>query len=135
MQLKIGDRASLSKTISEQDVLDFARLSLDTNPLHLDEEYARQTRFGGRIVHGMLGASLISAVIGTQLGGPIYLSQSLKFLKPITIGETITAAVEVIAVRADKNIATLSTVVTNAHGERVIEGEALVLPLGQPNFK
>ena len=70
MQLKLGDNASLSKTISEQDVSEFARLSLDTNPLHLDEEYARQTRFGGRIVHGMLGASLISAVIGTRLGGP-----------------------------------------------------------------
>jgi len=135
MQLKIGDKASLSKTISEQDVSDFARLSLDTNPLHLDEDYARQTRFGGRIVHGMLGASLISAVIGTQLGGPIYLSQSLKFLIPIHIGERITATAEVIAVREDKNIVTLNTVVTNQLGEQVISGEAVVLPVGQPNFR
>ncbi len=128
MQLKIGDKASLSKTISEQDVSDFAKLSLDTNPLHLDEDYARQTRFGGRIVHGMLGASLISAVIGTRLGGPIYLSQSLKFLKPIHIGEQITASAEVIAIREDKNFVTLSTLVTNEQGEALIQGEALVLP-------
>jgi 3-hydroxybutyryl-CoA dehydratase len=129
MQLKIGDKASLSKTISEQDVSDFARLSLDTNPLHLDEEYARQTRFGRRIVHGMLGASLISAVIGTRLGGPIYLSQSLKFLKPIYTGERITARVEVVSIREDKNFVTLSTVVTNEQGEQVISGEAVVLPI------
>lgn len=129
MLLNVGDRASISKTIHEQDVLDFARLSLDANPLHLDEKYARQTRFGGRIVHGMFGASLISAAIGTQLGGPIYLSQSLKFLKPIRIGESLTATVEVIAVRPDKHIATLSTVVSDSQGQRVIEGEAVVLPL------
>ncbi len=129
MQLKLGDKASLSKTISEQDVSDFAKLSLDTNPLHLDEDYARQTRFGGRIVHGMLGASLVSAVIGTRLGGPIYLSQSLKFLKPIHIGEQLTATVEVIAIREDKNFVTLSTVVTNEQGEPLIQGEALVLPI------
>ena len=129
MQLKIGDKASLSKTISELDVTDFARLSLDANPLHLDEEYARQTRFGGRIVHGMLGASLVSAVIGTRLGGPIYLSQSLKFLKPIHIGEQLTATAEVIAIREEKNFVTLSTVVTNEQGEALIQGEALVLPI------
>jgi 3-hydroxybutyryl-CoA dehydratase len=129
MQLKLGDKASLSKTISEQDVSDFAKLSLDTNPLHLDEDYARLTRFGGRIVHGMLGASLISAVIGTRLGGPIYLSQSLKFLKPIHIGEQLTATAEVIGIREDKNFVTLSTVLTNEQGEPLIQGEALVLPI------
>lgn len=131
MELKIGDKASLSKTISEQDVSDFAELSLDTNPLHLDENYARQTRFGGRIVHGMLGASLISAVIGTRLGGPIYLSQSLKFLRPIQFGQKITATAEVIAIREDKNFVTLSTVVTNEQGEPLIQGEALVLPINK----
>ena len=129
MELKLGDKASLSKTISEQDVSDFARLSLDTNPLHLDEDYARQTRFGGRIVHGMLGASLISAVIGTRLGGPIYLSQSLKFLKPIHIGEQLTASAEVIAIREEKNFVTLSTVVTNEQGEALIQCESLVLTI------
>ena len=129
MQLKLGDHASLSKTITPADVAEFARITLDTNPLHLDEEFAKQTRFGGRIVHGMLGASLISAVIGTKLGGPIYLDQTLKFLKPIRMGETLTATAEVIAVRQDKNIVTLKTSVTNEHGTEVIVGEATVLPL------
>ena len=129
MQLKLGDRASLSKTITDADVAEFARITLDTNPLHLDEEYAKQTRFGGRIAHGMLGAGLISAVIGTQLGGPIYLGQTLKFLKPIRMGETLTATAKVIAVRQDKNIVTLKTSVTNEEGAEVIVGEATVLPL------
>jgi 3-hydroxybutyryl-CoA dehydratase len=129
MLLKLGDRASLNKTITPDDVSTFAFLTQDTNPLHLDEEYARQTRFGGCIVHGMLGASLISAVIGTKLGGPIYLSQTLKFLKPIRIGETITAIAEVIAVRDDNHIVTLETYVTNGEGQKAIVGEAVVLPL------
>ena len=129
MQLKLGDHASLSKTITQDDVAEFARITLDTNPLHLDEEYAKQTRFGGRIVHGMLGAGLISAVIGTKLGGPIYLGQTLKFLKPIRMGETLTATAEVIAVRKDKNIVTLRTSVTNEEGAEVIVGEASVLPI------
>lgn len=129
MQLKLGDHASLSKTITPEDVAEFARITSDTNPLHLDEEYAKQTHFGGRIVHGMLGASLISAVIGTALGGPIYLGQTLKFVKPIRIGETLTATAEVIAVREDKNIVTLETFVTNERGEEVIVGEATVLPI------
>ena len=129
MRLKLGDRASLNKTITPDDVSTFAHLTLDTNPLHLDEEYARQTRFGGCIVHGMFGASLISAVIGTKMGGPIYLSQTLKFLKPIRIGETITATVEVIAVRDDNHIVTLETYVTNGEGEKAIVGEAIVLPI------
>ena len=129
MQLKLGDCALLSKTITEADVAEFARVTLDTNPLHLDEEYARQTRFGGRVAHGMLGAGLISAVIGTKLGGPIYLGQTLKFQKPIRIGDTLTATAEVIAVRQDKNIVTLKTSVTNERGEEVIVGEATVLPL------
>lgn len=128
MQLKLGDQASLSKTITEEDVAEFARISSDTNPLHLDEEYARTTRFGGRIVHGMLGASLISAVLGTKLGGPVYLGQTLRFLKPVRIGETLTATAVVIAVREDKNIVTLRSIVTNEAGEEVIVGEATVLP-------
>lgn len=129
MKLKPGDHGSLSKTITQEDVAEFARITSDTNPLHLDEAYARQTRFGGCIVHGMLGASLISAVIGTALGGPIYLGQTLKFVKPIRVGETITAMAEVITVREDKSIVTLRTVVTNEKGEDVIIGEATVLPV------
>ena len=129
MQLKLGDRASLRKTITSNDVTEFARITLDTNPLHLDEEFAKQTRFGGCIVHGMFGASLISAVIGTELGGPIYLGQTLKFLKPIRVGETITASVEVTSVQENKNIVTLRTSVINEEGIEVIVGEASVLPL------
>ncbi len=129
MQLKVGDRAVLSKAITHEDVADFARITLDTNPLHLDEEYAKRTHFGGRIAHGMLGAGLISAVIGTKLGGPIYLGQTLKFLKPVRIGDTLTATAEVIAVREDKNIVTLKTSVSNQDGMQVIAGEATVLPL------
>ncbi len=129
MQLHVGDRAVLSKVITFDDVADFARITLDSNPLHLDEEYARQTRFGGRIAHGMLGAGLISAVIGTQLGGPIYLGQTLKFVKPVRIGDTLTATAEVIAIREDKNIVTLRTIVYNQEGAEVVTGEATVLPL------
>ncbi len=129
MALKIGDRAALSKTITREDIVDFARVTLDTNPLHLDEEYAQRTHFGGTIAHGMLGASLISAVIGTQLGGPIYLGQTLKFLKPVRVGDTLTATAEVIAIRQDKNIVTLKTTVSNQEGTQVITGEATVLPI------
>lgn len=129
MQLHVGDRAVLSKVITSDDVIDFARITLDSNPLHLDEEYARQTRFGGRIAHGILVAGLISAVIGTQLGGPIYLGQTLKFVKPVRIGDTLTATAEVTAVREDKNIATLRTIVRNQEGAEVITGEATVLPV------
>ncbi len=129
MQLKVGDRAVLSKAITHEDIVDFARITLDANPLHLDEEYAKRTHFGGTIAHGMLGASLISAVIGTKLGGPIYLGQTLKFLKPVRIGDTLTATAEVIAVRQDKNIVTLKTTVSNQLGVDVITGEATVLPL------
>jgi acyl dehydratase len=126
MELKIGARAELSKQITEHDVAQFASLTQDTNPLHVDPEYARKTRFGGCIVHGMFGASLIAAVIGTKLGGPIYLGQTLKFLLPARIGDTLTACAEVIAVRSDKPISTLRTTVHNQDGALLIEGEAIV---------
>ena len=127
MPLRVGDRAELSKTITDEMVRDFARVSSDTNPLHVDEEFARSTRFGGRIVHGMLGASLISAVIGTRLGGPIYLSQTLRFVKPVRIGDTLTATAVVTSIREDKNIVTLYTTVTDESGAEVIVGEAVIL--------
>jgi len=125
----VGASASLDKTIVESDLTDFARLSLDTNPVHLDEDYARTTRFGGRIAHGMLAASLVSAVLGTRLPGPgtVYLSQSLAFKGPVRIGDTITATATVKAVREGKPIVTLETVVSNQHGDVVLTGEAVVL--------
>ena len=127
--LRVGDTASLSKVLSEQDVLTFAEITRDCNPVHVDEAFAAQTRFGRRIAHGMLTAGLISAVLGTQLPGPgsIYLSQSLKFRAPVYLGDTITAVVEVIAVRQDKPIVTLATTCKNQKGETVVEGEAVLL--------
>ena len=125
----IGATASLSKTIRSEDLRLFAEVSLDTNPVHFDETFAATTRFGGIIAHGMIPAGLISAVIGTKLPGPgtIYLGQTLQFKRPVRVGDTLTATVEVSEVREDKAIATLATTVTNQHGEVVVAGEAKVL--------
>jgi 3-hydroxybutyryl-CoA dehydratase len=124
-----GQKASLSKTFTENDILAFAQASGDNNPVHLNEEYAKTTRFGKRIAHGMLVSGLISAVLGTQLPGPgtIYLGQELSFKAPVFIGDTITAIVEVDSVRDGKPLATLSTNCYNQDGQLVIEGKATVL--------
>ena len=129
MNLKVGDSAEMRKTIVDGDVRAFAELTGDRNPVHLDEEYAASTRFGRRIAHGMLGASLISAVLANELPGrgTVYLSQTLKFTAPVFLGDTVTARVVVKAVREDKPVVTLETVCTNQRGERVVEGEAVVL--------
>ena len=129
MNLKVGDSAEISKTISDAEVRAFAELTGDTNPVHLDEEYAAATRFGRRIAHGMLGASLISAVLANELPGrgTVYLSQTLRFTAPVFLGDTVNARVTVKAVREDKPVVTLETFCTNERGERVVEGEAVVL--------
>ena len=129
MKFKPGDTASLSKTIGDDDIRAFADASGDHNPLHLDEEFAKQTRFGRRIAHGMLSASLISAVIANELPGEgsIYLGQTLKFMAPVFLDDTVTARVTVSEVREDKPILKLETVCTNQHDEVVIKGEATVL--------
>ena len=129
MSLKVGDSAETRKTIADEDVRAFAELTGDRNPVHLDDEYAASTRFGRRIAHGMLGASLISAVLANELPGrgTVYLSQTLRFTAPVFLGDTVTARVVVKAVREDKPIVTLETVCTNQRGERVVEGEAVVL--------
>ena len=129
MNLKVGDSAEVSKTIADEDVRAFAELTGDRNPVHLDEEYAASTRFGRRIAHGMLGASLISTVLANELPGPgtVYLSQTLRFTAPVFPGDTVTARVVVKGVREDKPVVTLETVCTNERGERVVEGEAVVL--------
>jgi acyl dehydratase len=126
---EIGASAERTKTISEQDVRDFARISGDTNSIHLDEAYAVQTPFGRRIVHGMLTASLISAILGNDFPGlgTIYLGQEVKFKSPVFIGDTITAKVELIKFREDKRIATFRTTCVNQDGVLVIEGEAVVI--------
>jgi 3-hydroxybutyryl-CoA dehydratase len=129
MTLSVGDAAEISRTVTEEDVRAFADLTGDHNPVHLDEEYAAGTRFGRRIAHGMLGASLISAVLANELPGrgTVYLSQTLRFTAPVFLGDTVTARVVVKQVREDKPIVTLETVCTNERGERVVEGEAVVL--------
>jgi 3-hydroxybutyryl-CoA dehydratase len=126
-QLTVGQTASLGKTITEADILLYAAVSLDTNPVHVNEEAGKESVFGGRIAHGMLSAGLISAVLGTKLPGPgtIYLGQTLRFKAPVKIGDTVTATVEVTALDPSKRRATLRTVCTIA-GKTVIEGEAQV---------
>jgi 3-hydroxybutyryl-CoA dehydratase len=129
MKFKPGDTASLSRAISDDDIRAFANATGDHNPLHLDEEFAKQTRFGKRIAHGMLSASLISAVIADDLPGQgsIYLGQTLQFLAPVFPGDTVTARVTVTSIREDKPIMNLETVCTNQRDEVVIRGEATVL--------
>lgn len=126
---EIGQSASITRTITEADVAEFARLSGDYNPIHVDADYAKRTRFGGRIGHGMLTGALVSAVLGTKLPGPggIFLSQTMKFLKPVRIGDTITTTATVTAYREDKRLLTCRTTCTNQQGEFVLDGEAVLL--------
>jgi 3-hydroxybutyryl-CoA dehydratase len=129
MKLDIGMKASRTKTFTDEDVRGFAQISGDTNPVHLDDDYAAATRFGRRLVHGMLTASLLSAALANDLPGEgtIYMSQTLQFKAPVFIGDTITATVEVIKYREERRIATLATTCTNQDGKVVLEGEAVVL--------
>ena len=122
------DTASFAKTITAADIVLFAGVTGDTNPVHLDEVAARASIFKGRVAHGMLSASLISTVLGTKLPGPgtIYLSQSLNFRRPVRIGDTITATVTVTAVDEELPTCTLETTVVNQDGKVIVEGEARV---------
>ena len=126
--LAIGMSAETTKTITDADIVLFAGVSTDFNAVHMDEEYARTTPFGGRIAHGMLSASLLSAVLGNRLPGPgvIYLSQSLRFRAPVRIGDTVHARVTVKEVIAEKCRVVLDTVCT-VSDKVVIDGEATVL--------
>ena len=130
-EIEVGHAGEVTKTFTEEDVVSFAGLSLDTNPVHLDEEYAAGTLFKRRIVHGMLSASLISAALATKCPGPgsIYLGQELSFQKPVYFGDTLTARVEVIE-KLPKRIVVLSTTVTNQSGDVVINGKATLKKLG-----
>lgn len=127
-ELSLGQSAETSQVVGAADIEAFAAVSGDVNPVHLDEAYARTTPFGGRIAHGMLAAAYISAVIGNRLPGPgaIYLSQSLRFRRPVKIGDQVTARVTVKALDADKGHATFDTVCLVA-GKTVVEGEALIM--------
>jgi 3-hydroxybutyryl-CoA dehydratase len=124
----VGTRATRERTITDTDIVRFAEVSGDRNPVHLDEEYAAQSPFGRRVAHGFLTGSMISAMIGMDLPGPgsIYLGQTMKFLAPVAIGDTVTVSVEVIAVREEKRILTLRTDAKNQDGVMVLTGEAVV---------
>jgi 3-hydroxybutyryl-CoA dehydratase len=125
----IGQQASLTKTITEDDVATFAGLIGDMNPLHVDAEYARNSRFGRRVAHGMYTGGLISAVLGNRLPGPgsIYLSQQIEFLAPVFIGDTITATAEITSWRSDRRIVTLKTDAYNQEDKQVVTGKAVLL--------
>ena len=129
-ELTVGMAAKISRTYDEWDIFTFAAVTGDLNPAHTDEAFAEGTPFRGRVAHGMLTSSLISAVLGTQLPGPgtIYLSQDLKFKRPVRIGDTITATAEIVELLPEKNIARLNTTCLNQRGESVVEGEAVVMP-------
>ena len=126
--IKMGQSAEVVHTVTEQDIQVFGDLSGDYNPLHFDQRWARKTMFGGRIAHGLLTASFISTAIGMHLPGPgtIYMSQSMRFLGPVRINDTITARVEVVLLSDEKERVTLRTTCTNQDGRVVLDGEALV---------
>lgn len=128
-EIKIGDSASFTKTVSESDVYLFAGVTGDLNPAHTNQIEAEKSMFKSRIAHGMLSAGFVSAVLGMQLPGPgtIYMEQHLKFTKPVYFGDTITATCTVTEIIKDK-IVKLSTVCTNQNNEVVLDGEATVLP-------
>lgn len=124
----VGQKASLQKTFTEADVATFADISLDVNPIHLCDDYAKNSIFGRRVVHGFLTASLISAVVANRLPGPgaIYLGQEMRFTAPVYLGDTVTAEVEILEICQDKNIVKLCTNCVNQDGKTVITGLATV---------
>lgn len=127
--IQVGDTAVFSKTITDFDIYQFAGLTGDFNPMHIDNEFAKDTFFKERIAHGLLTGSFISTVLGMKLPGPnsIYLSQNFKFLAPVKIGDTVKATVEVVEKRDDKKIIKLITQVYNQRMEMVVDGEAVVM--------
>ena len=131
MDLKIGDQFSTSREVTDEVIRKFAEVSGDFNPIHLDEEFAKTTRFGKRIAHGMLSGAFISAVLGNEFRERkiVYLSQTMKFVAPVFIGDTVTATGTITNIREDKNIVTLETVCTNQNGDVLVKGEAAVMIL------
>ncbi len=129
-EIKVGDRASFSKTITETDVYNFAGIIGDFNPAHINEEYAKTTFFKKRIVHGMLAAGLISTVLGTYLpgNGTIYISQELSFKAPVYFLDTITVTCTVIEIMEEKNRVFLETIGKKQDDTIVLTGKATVSP-------
>ena len=129
-EMEIGEKASFTKTITETDVVNYAGVTGDFNPAHINEEYANDTMFEGRLAHGMLGAGLISTVLGTKLPGPgaIYVKQEVEFKAPVRFNDTITAKVEVVEKNEEKNRVIMDTVCTNQNDKIVIDGKAVLMP-------
>lgn len=128
--VRIGDHADFEKMVTAEDIQKFAEVTGDHNPLHSDLEYAKKTRFGECIAHGMLSAGFISAVLGTKLAPnacAIYLSQTLRFLRPVKVGDTVRATVEVKGIEPEKRMVTLETECFNQNGEALVKGEAVIL--------
>ncbi len=130
--LSVGQEASLSKTVTESDIVAFANVSGDKNPVHIDAEYAAKTMFKERIAHGMLSAAYISAVFGMQLPGPgaIYISQTLNFKAPVKIGDTVETTVKIVELM-DKRRVRFETV-CSVGGKPVLVGEAVLMVPGRP---
>ena len=128
--LKVGDSAEWSRTVTEEDIELFAKATGDFNPVHLDQAYAEKTMFKGRIAHGVLSLGFISTVLGNILPGhgTIYLSQEVKFLAPVKIGDTLTVRVEVLELLPEKNRAKFRTICTNQDGKVVVDGIAWGMP-------
>ena len=131
--LRVGMQETLMRTVMDEDVVDFARISGDDNPIHLSERYAAKTRFGQRIAHGLYTASLISAVLGTRLPGPgaVYRSQTLNFHAPVKIGDVVTVVVEVVELVPEGRKARLHCEAL-VDGQVVLDGEAAVSVPGRP---
>ncbi|MBL0173002.1 MAG: MaoC family dehydratase [Gemmatimonadaceae bacterium] len=129
LALAVGQSATMTRTVSESEIVLFAAITGDSNPVHLDDAQAQASRFKGRIAHGMLTAGFVSATMAMQLPGPgsIYLSQSLRFLRPVRIGDAITTTVEIIELLPDQRHARLSTECRNQSGKLVLDGEAVIL--------
>ncbi len=129
MELKIGQQFSTTREVTDELVRKFADVSGDYNPIHLDEEFAKTTRFRRRIAHGMLSGVFISAVLGNEFKGLkiVYLSQTMKFTAPVYLGDTVTATATITNIREERGIVTLETNCTNQNGELLVKGEAAVM--------
>ncbi len=127
-ELKVGDTASITRLFTDEDVRLYADLSTDHNPVHLDEDFAKQTQFGQRIVHGMLVSSLFSALLGEHLPGhgTIYMSQNIQFKAPVYLNTPVIATVEIVNIREGKPIVTLQTTCVDESGKVLVTGEAVM---------
>ncbi len=131
MDLRIGDCFSTQRHVTDELIRKFADVSGDYNPIHLDEEFAKTTRFGRRIAHGMLSGAFISAVLGLEFKERkiVYLSQTMKFTAPVYIDDTVTTTATVTSIREEKGIVTLETICTNQNGKMTLTGECVVMIL------